>query len=268
MLVLPIVNRNRILNVRVSLRNATKIRTDVELDDLLPSDIIVNGKSFNTSLFKDSKDKKTIIDFIRNNSILYKKNVLVTTKVRSNRNKYDVYEVLLPPRRVNDATDELYVRTILDMQKELPGTIRGKYVSLEELGLDEIFSDEKVSSLKQIIMSTPDSREWMELFRKQGLLELVDTLSFMRIFDCTVIGESSIAEDTIQQVLSSFEKVHSRDTKDLNKYYNMALGNRDVYAKMTYASKLLYGKPFDLIQSEAQKVRQFVKTEGDSRKSA
>ena len=159
MLVLPIVNRNRILNVRVSLRNATKIRTDVELDDLLPSDIIVNGKSFNTSLFKDSKDKKTIIDFIRNNSILYKKNVLVTTKVRSNRNKYDVYEVLLPPRRVNDATDELYVRTILDMQKELPGTIRGKYVSLEELGLDEIFSDEKVSRLKQIIMSTPDSRE-------------------------------------------------------------------------------------------------------------
>ena len=76
--------------------------------------------------------KKKILDFIRNNSILYKKNVLVTTKVRSNRNKYDVYEVLLPPRRVNDATDELYVRTILDMQKELPGTIRGKYVSLED----------------------------------------------------------------------------------------------------------------------------------------
>ena len=46
MLVLPIVNRNRILNVRVSIKDASKVRTGVRLDNTMPSDIIVNGRSF------------------------------------------------------------------------------------------------------------------------------------------------------------------------------------------------------------------------------
>lgn len=269
MLVLPIVNRNRILNVRISLKSATKIRTDVEVDNLLSSDIIVNGKSFNTSLFKDSKDKKTIMEFIRNNSILYKKNVLITTKMRSNRNRYDVYEVLLPPRRINEATDDLYVRTILDLQKELPDTIKGKYLSFEEIGLGEVFSDVKISKLKSIVNANPAS-SWERLFLENGLMDMIETLDFLRIFDCTVVGEATIPEETMQQVLASFGKIHTRDTKSLNRYYSMAEENRDIYAKMTYVSKLVYGKPLDLIQSESQKNRQLVKKDEnwESKKSA
>ena len=80
MLVLPIVNRNRILNVCVSIKDASKVRSGVKLDNTMPSDIIVNGRSFLVSSFSESSDNKSIIDFIRANSILYKRDVVVTTK--------------------------------------------------------------------------------------------------------------------------------------------------------------------------------------------
>ena len=51
MLVLPIVNKNRILNVKVSLKGITKVREEASNDDFLESDIIVNGRSFINSHF-------------------------------------------------------------------------------------------------------------------------------------------------------------------------------------------------------------------------
>lgn len=258
MLILPIINRNRILNVSVSYKEATKIRVDVELEDTLPSDIIVSGKSFNSSAFYDSKDKTNIVEFIRNNSILYRRSVLVTTKSRSDSSNYDVYDVGVAPRKINKATDMLYIRAILDLEKELPGVVRGKYLSFEELGFGEVFSDEKISRLKGIITSNSTS-SWEKLFRKNNLMDMIETLEFLKSFDCTVVSEASVPEETMQQVLASFGKIYSRDTKSLNKYYGMAEENRDLYAKMTYVCKLVYGKPLDLIQSESQKNRQLVK---------
>lgn len=269
MLVLPIINRNRILNVSVSYKEATKIRVDVELENTLPSDIIVSGKSFNSSAFYDSKDKNNIIEFIRNNSILYRRSVLVTTKNRSDSSNYDVYDVGVAPRKINKATDMLYIRAILDLEKELPGVVRGKYLSFEELGFGEVFSDEKISRLRSIVTSNPTS-SWEKLFRENDLMDMVETLEFLKSFDCTVVSEASIPDETMQQVLASFRKICSRDTKSLNKYYSMAEENRDLYAKMSYVSKLVYGKPLDLIQSESQKNRQLIKKDEnwESKKSA
>lgn len=269
MLVLPIINRNRILNVSVSYKEAAKIRVDVELENTLPSDIIVSGKSFNSSAFYDSKDKNNIIEFIRNNSILYRRSVLVTTKNRSDSSNYDVYDVGVAPRKINMATDMLYIRAILDLEKELPGVVRGKYLSFEELGFGEVFSDEKISRLRSIVTSNPTS-SWEKLFRENALMDMIETLEFLKSFDCTVVSEASIPDETMQQVLVSFGKICSRDTKSLNKYYSMAEENRDLYAKMSYVSKLVYGKPLDLIQSESQKNRQLIKKDEnlESKKSA
>lgn len=269
MLVLPIINRNRILNVSVSYKEAAKIRVDVELENTLPSDIIVSGKSFNSSAFYDSKDKNNIIEFIRNNSILYRRSVLVTTKNRSDSSNYDVYDVGVAPRKINGATDMLYIRTILDLEKELPGVVRGKYLSFEELGFGEVFSDEKISRLRSIVTSNPTS-SWEKLFRENALMDMIETLGFLKSFDCTVVSEASIPDETMQQVLVSFGKICSRDTKSLNKYYSMAEENRNLYAKMSYVSKLVYGKPLDLIQSESQKNRQLIKKDEnwESKKSA
>lgn len=269
MLVLPIVNRNRVLNVCVSLKNANKIRTLVQLDHTSSSDIIVNGKSFRASSFSNSKDDMSIIDFIRANSILYKRDFFATTKEDSMGN-YDVYTVPLPLRKINSEMDEVYVRAILDIIKETPGVVKGKYLSFKKLGFDDIFSDENVAMVKKIVSLNP-AEKWDALFSEYGLSDLMSTLDFMKMFDCTVIGEASINEDVLQQVLNSFDKLHSRDTKGLNKYYNMAIDNRDIYAKMSYVNKLVTDKPLDLIQSEAQKKsKQFVKIDNawESRKSA
>ena len=43
MLVLPIINRNRILNVEVNLKNAVKVSDEFYTKDIRPSDIVVNG---------------------------------------------------------------------------------------------------------------------------------------------------------------------------------------------------------------------------------
>ena len=90
---------------------------------------------------------------------------------------------------------------------------------------------------------------------------MIETLAFLKSFDCIVVSEASVPEETMQQVLASFEKICSRDTKSLNKYYSMAEENRDLYAKMTYVNKLVYGRPLDLIQSKSQKNRQLIKKE-------
>lgn len=270
MLVLPIINRNRILNVHVSLKGVSKVKTMVHFENMTASDIIVNGKSFNTSTFSESRDRKAIIEFIRNNSILYHRPFYVTTKAREDC-KYDLYEFPLLQCGRNKAIDLLYVSTILDMQKRKADEVKGKYVSLKELGFDDIFTDDKISVIKRIVSSNPNTLEWEQLFRDNHVDDLISTLEFIRKFDCTVVKEASIPEDVFQQVASSFELLHSRDTKSLNKYYNLAVENRDVIAKMSYVNKLVFDKPFDLIQSESQRrAKQFVKADNawENRNSA
>ena len=88
----------------------------------------------------------------------------------------------------------------------------------------------------------------------------------MNSFDCTVISDSGIDESVLQQVISSFDILRTRDTKSLNRYYNIALDNRDIYAKMSYVNNLVYGKPLTLIGSQAQKNRQLVKIDEREKK--
>ena len=65
MLILPIVNKNRILNVQVTLRTAEKVRTGVKLTEVPESDVVVNGRPFSKSYFYDGDNSKTMVDFIR-----------------------------------------------------------------------------------------------------------------------------------------------------------------------------------------------------------
>lgn len=98
MLVLPIVNKRRVMNVQIRLKNAEKIRKGVAYDDAVESEIIVNREKFSESSYSTSKDENAPIDFIRSKSILYPRNFLVTTKEENDSNLYDVYEVSQPPK--------------------------------------------------------------------------------------------------------------------------------------------------------------------------
>ena len=81
MLILPIVNKNRVLNVRVKLKGTEKIRSAIKFPGAPESDVIVNGKKLSESGAFNSREKNATINFIRNNSILYPRNYLVTTRM-------------------------------------------------------------------------------------------------------------------------------------------------------------------------------------------
>ncbi len=251
MLILPIVNKNRVLNVRITLNSAYKVRTGVDISKISESDIIVNGRLFSKSFYNEGYS--CIVDFIRTNLCLYSKKFLITTKRGINSECCDIYEVDLPPTKINDAFDSLYGRVLVDMQKEIPGVIKSKYLSLKKIGFDKIFSDENISKIRKAVSNGYSKNDFINIFSENELIEALKIVEALNIFNCTVVSGASIFESSLVEMIDSFDRINSKDTKGLNNYYNMALENRDIYAKMAYVYKVVYGKDFNLIQSLSQK---------------
>ena len=91
------------------------------------------------------------------------------------------------------------------------------------------------------------------------IADLVDTIDFLNIFDCTVVPASTINEEILTSILESFSKIKSRDFKGLNRYYNMAKENTNVYKKIVNVNKFLYNQPYRLIQSVKQREKHLVR---------
>lgn len=253
MLILPIVNKNRILNVHITLKDAEKVRKRVSFPDANESEIIVNGKKLSESIYNNSKDYEAPLNFVRFNLLHYPRNYLITTRQEKDSNFYDVYEVAPPPRKVSDSLDNLYGRVLTDMRKEIPGSNNGKYISFEKVGLGKNITDEKIMKLQKIVKEERDTNKWPELFEREGIADLNDTLNFIRIFDCTVVTDTTIPEDSLNDTLKALEVIHTRDSRNLRNYYNMALENRDIYAKLSYINQIIYNQPLNLIHSNRQK---------------
>ncbi len=264
MLVLPIVNKNRIMNVQIRLRNANKIRRGVCFDDAKESEIIVNREKFSESSYKESKEEKAPTDFIRSRSLLYPRNILVTTREENDSTNYDVYEVPQPPKKVNDSLDCLYGKAITDLRKEIPRTTkRGRYVSFEDLGIGECLTDDKIAQLQRIVKDERDTSKWPILFEEAGISELPDTIHFLNNFECTLLSDYSIPETSLQDTLKSLEIIHSRDFRNLSRYYQMAKSNSDIYRKMSYVHQLIYSRPLTLIQPSKKSQKILVKKKND-----
>ena len=261
MLILPIVNRNRIMSVQITIRNAEKIRTDVRFDDADESEIIVNREKFSESIF-NTKDKTAPIDFVRSKSILYPRDYLITTRERSNSKYYDLYKVGQPLRKVNDALDELYSKALTDMRKEIPGHKRGRYISFKELGLGKELTEDNLGTIQRIVKNE-DKSKWPKLFEKEGISSIIDTVKFMNTFDAKIIAETTIPEDSLSDVLKALEVINTRDSRNLRKYYNTALDNQEIYSKLSYINKLVFNRPF-LIKTKNEYNKQFVKTKNES----
>ena len=260
MLILPIVNRNpiadkkRIMNVAITLKNAKKIKPDIFYNYENESNIIVNGEKFSNSIFKDSRDDNAPTDFIRAKSILYPRNFTVTTKTRIDSKNYDIYEVSQPPRKVNTCLDKLYGKAITDLRKKIPGVQnRGRYVSFEKLGMDEYLTDEKIEKLQRVVREERDQSKWPEIFEREGISDITNTLDFINNFEFTVVSDTTIPEESLQDTLKALGTINTRDYKNLNNYYKMAKRNADIYKKISKINKIMYDEPLALIQSEKQK---------------
>ena len=249
------------MNVEVRLRNASKIRSRVFFEDTKESEIIVNREKFSESSFSQSREENAPTDFIRSKSILYPRDFLVTTKQASNSRYYDVYRIKQPMRRVNTSLDKLYGKAITDIRKEIPGTKqRGRYVSFEDLGIQEPLTDEKIARLQRIVKEEKDSSLWPRLFQEAGIADLSDTIDFISQFECTVVSDHSIPEDSLQDTLKAMEVINTRDYRHLKRYYDMAKSNASIYTKISYINNIIYDKPLTLIQSQSQRQKQLVKS--------
>ena len=144
MLVLPIVNRNRVMNVQVSLKDAEKLHNSVILENTKESDVIVNQHNFLDSSYEQDKEDNSVVNFIRNTSLISQNDFLVTTREEAESNRYDVYQVKQPPKFINPALDNLYANVITDMRKEIPNVRRGRYLSFEKIGLGQYLTQEKI----------------------------------------------------------------------------------------------------------------------------
>ena len=262
MLILPIVNRNRILNVEVKLKTATKIKTGVRDLGFLESDVVVNGKRLSDSVYKDVRSDDAALKFIRTNSMKFRRNYLISTRSEVNSTLFDVYEVSNPPKKINDCLDKLYVSVITDMRKEIPGNKRGRYLSLEKIGLDKVLSDDRIELLQSIVQRANTQEELLAICERAGVMDLISVVEFVKIFDCTVVEDATISEDTLQGMVESLKRVNTRESRNLASYYNMALSNRDIYTKLSMINKILYDKPLSLIQSKRQK--RLVKAMGEN----
>lgn len=264
MLVLPIVNRRRVMNVQIKLKDALKIRKGVMFEDAKGSDIIVNREKFSESSFGTSRDAKAPIDFIRSRSILHPRSFLVTTKEESDSAYYDVYEVPQPPKKVNDSLDKLYSKAITDMRKEIPGKMqRGRYISFEDLGIHEHLSDERIAMLQRVIRESNGDADLGKKLAEAGIADLDEIVQFFQNFECTLLSDTSISEDSLQDTIAALSVINSRDYRNLKKYYNMAKSNTDIYTKISYINKILYDTPLTFSRGDSRQ-KQFVKKMDES----
>lgn len=270
MLILPIVNKNRLMNVSVNFKDIRKLDSNIihreNLDNLSEGEIIVNRAKFSESTYKDSKDINACIDFIRSKSLLHPRKILVSTKQENDSSRYNVYVVGQPLRKVNNSLDALYSKAIVDIQKEIPGVKdRGRYLSFEKLGFNDYLTDEKIAKLQRIIRENPDSKKWPELFQKADISDLEETIKFLSLFDFTFLSDTVISEENFQDTLKVFKTLNTRDYKSMNNYYKMAKSNTEIYTKISYINRLIYDKPF-LIKSN-QRDKQLVKKKNEVDKS-
>lgn len=249
MLVLPIINKNNIMNVEVSLKTANRIRQKVSFEDFGESEIVVNNEKISDSIYKDSKEKTAPIDFIRNKSIIYKRPYLLTTRYYLNSELYDIYEVQYPNDNKERSLDILYSKAIKDINNNIPNkNNRGRYISFDDIGLSDSINDEVLTKLQKIVTKEKDPSKWKELLEKENISYLYDILDNLNLYDYSIIKDSEVSEESISDSIKALSTINTRDYKNLKKYYNMAKSNTETYIKLSYINRILYGKSLKLIQ--------------------
>ena len=275
MLTMPILNRSkkgimRRCNVEITSKNAHKVREGAVLKGFNESDIVINGTSFNDSIYNTkNKEPNSTVNFLRNcNYRAAKKDFLVTTKKYQDSDLYDIYSVKMPPKKVSAGLDNLYGSIILDLKSETPGNKKGRYISLKKLGIDKTITEEKIYKLREIVSNEKDIDRIKDLMQLHGISDLYRTIEYMSNFEFTIIDEATIPEEQFKVVLESFSRLNSRDYKNLRNYYSIAEDNKDVYNKLTTISKILYNRPINLIKKSSDKQKVLVKTPDETKNAA
>ena len=264
MLILPVINKGKIFNAELKLVHCTKLENNTAnlFDNAQESDIIINGKSLKASNW----DKKDIMGFVKGNSINQPRDFYINTKNEQfNEKRYDVignrlsekdtfesYKIANPYKLTSFNFDKLYNVMLLDIINRVPNKdSNGRYVSLKDLGFDEVVNDQSIEQLENITNSVRDTSKWDPLFREYKIEDLVKYIDFFNLFEATVVPNSTISSEEVEDLVDKLKPIRTRDFKDLNKYYKIAKENTEIYKNLNKASNLLYGKPFRFVQTKS-----------------
>jgi hypothetical protein len=255
MLVLPIINRNRILNVEVNLKNAVKVSDEFYTKDIRPSDIVVNGNSYYEYLnlkHLTTSTTSSVMEFVRLSSKSGTKSILVSTKTDDN-NKYDVYRITKITDKISDGFDSLIGTLILDLKNRTPSQ-KNRYLDLKKLQVFDIISE---SSLEKIEYASANLERLniSKYISDNNLGKLFRLIKDFDQFDFTIINKSIISLADFERILEFLEPVNSKDYINLKHYYDIARNNQREYSKLSYLYKTVSNKPLDIIHSAKKKVK-------------
>lgn len=252
--IVPIVNRGRILNVRIRLKFCRKIKEKVKLEDIHANDIIVNSVAFSKSNYQMERvQASTVMRFIRDHSMMRKNSFLVSTKENDQSKLYDLYEIDYPPDQITNGLDDLFGSVVLDLKNEMPDRDKGRYIDFMKMGITDHITDEKLEKLSFIANHV--SEHYHDAIIENELEDLIDTLKFLNLFDCEVIEKSSIKIEDFEKVLSFLGTTHSKDFRGLVHYYNVALSNQEAYSRLSRLYNIVYNDSLKWIKSSKDKVK-------------
>ena len=255
MLVVPIINRDRIMNVEIKLKNATKLdRKNITLKEgVSKSNIISHNSDYNTSSYNINDDASLITEYIRNSGILYKKNYVIVTKEEAESTEFDSFEVKYPRLRVNENIDKLYGELVKDLKNSMPDNIKGHYIDFSKLGITKNITKEKLKTLKDIADHS-DPKDYKREIEENDLDDLIIELEFLlNEFDLTIIPESTMKLEYFDKLLDIFSNIKSRDYKALKNYKQIADNNKECYSKISKLYNIVYNDSLNWIHKETPK---------------
>lgn len=260
MLVMPMLNNKRIINVSIRLKDIKKRTVNTSVDRVIESEIIANSKNYSDSLYNVKNALETNpVEFIRSVSLLYDNGFIVTSRENLENKSCNVYKIAEIPQFVSVGLDKLYGQAITDLQKEIPDITRGRYVDLEKLGVCATVDDKRLDTLYRKLSKVRIKEEKDEI--KNQYSDVGELLDFIDLFDFRIIEDSVIEEDSLKTVISGLECTNSREYRNLNSYYNMAISNQQTYRKLSYINYVITGNDrFDLIKAPYKNVKTKKKT--------
>jgi len=261
MIILPICNRERVLNVEVELRKARKIARKVSNFNIKPCDVMVNGYRFSDSHFSESvSTPKSIMDFIRTNSKTGRSSILISTKEEDG--VYDIYELEGISDKVSDGVDNLIGTLILALKNE-SSTQKGRYLDLGKIELFDVITLDRVKKL-DFLSKNMDKVNISKYIEDHDLRCLFRLLQSMDEFNFTVIKSSSISEEEFNKTIKFFEPTNSRDYNNLKNYFELAKDNQKEYSKLSYVNKAINNKPLKLIHGSHEKVKVYQESNSEA----
>ena len=262
MLLLPMTLKDVTLNINLNFKDTVikQDQLDAKMIGITPSDVIIDKYNLNSLDTKDYYDHNpaALTHFIRKN-ISYNghdiNTIQVTTKKYKDTDFYDVYTLPVPPYYQNDVTDYIYGSLVNSIRLNSQEKNKKRYLSLEKLGIDTLFSNEFITRASALKNKTLTNLELKDRLTDEGYGKQLEILDFFNNYlSCDVDNEALLLTSELDNVLDFFSP-QLKEGKVLLKYKNIAAGNYDCYLLLGTLNNIIYNKPLDwlILSNEQQK---------------